>query len=296
MVDRLQARNLFSNRAPDVLTNPEVYSFVDLQQNAGAIMVIDPEEAGRCVDDLSDTCTKAEHFAMSGGKVIWCGGSTDNGEAQIVLPALRAAVDRAGSNTKIFAFPGSESQVALGADATLWLHMPQLYPVLELRPDLEKYFCSQFVAIAEKSRGLNIPVIPVNYILFNAGKPTTVERVTGITAFQVSEGIDEDAIMKELAPWCSPGMPFILELGSGPDKHVNLAPVGKRIYEATGVMPVITGGIKTAEIIRGITEELPFPTVFGTVAEKAKPEEFPTIYGSFRAAHPLTGRQSVAKQ
>lgn len=259
--------------------------FIDAIGQAGPIMVIDPEEA---IDDLAETVERTKIAAQMGLKAILMGGSTDSGEAEVVVPHIRTAIDEAGAETVILGFPGSSRQIVAGIDCTLLLDLPQIYEVFAGNPQLEQYLRAQQAGIIQKTQALGVPLVPVKYILFSAGEPTSVEKATRINGIKVGPEMNVDAIMQTLEPWCHPGDQVFLELGSAPDSSVNLAPIAERVFALTGVIPIISGGIAGPDNVRVVTQDHPYPVGFGSLAEKTPADSFAAVYRSLREAHPLT--------
>jgi len=253
-------------------------------QKAGPIMVIDPEKA---LKDLSNTAKRAAIASKLGMSVILIGGSTDSGEADVVVPEIRRALDSCGGNTLLLAFPGSSRQVVLGVHACMLLDLPQIYPVFEQNEKLKEHFLGERERIVHKCNVRRIPLVPVTYLLFSAGSPTSVEKVTGISGIKVRDDMDVGRVMETVGPWCKPGDQVFLELGSSPDQPINLAPIAREVFNATGVVPIISGGVSRAEHVRQITKELPYPVGFGSLAETTPPDQFSAVYQSLRASHPL---------
>ncbi len=254
-------------------------------EGAGLIMVIDPEKA---FYDLEDTLKRIEIAARMGMKVILIGGSTDKkNEAGIVIPEVSRVIKRVERDTLVAAFPGTSSQVVESIDATFSLFLPQLDSVYRANPKAGEFLTGEYFKVIERSRQLGVPVIPVTYVLFNCGKPTSVEIATGIDAINVQNGVDVERNMKTIRPWLKHGGLVMLEAGSRPETSVNLGPVAEEVYKQTQVLPIVTGGIKSVELIRLITRNYPFPVVFGSVAEQTPPDYFGMLYREFMESHPL---------
>lgn len=281
-----EARRAYIQVQQEAAASPEVAELIATIEQAGPVMVIDPEKA---IDDLPDTLERTRIAARLGLKVIIIGGSTDSGESTTVVPAVRDAIDEVDGPTRLLAFPGSSRQVVPGVHASLLLHLPQIYPVFAQRDKVEQFLSTEFMNIIAAANRNDIPLIPVQYILFHAGVPTTVEKITGISAINViRDGMDIQAIMETMAPWCKPGELAMLELGSSPGRSINLAPIAEKVYEATGIIPLITGGINKPEHVRERTSGTRFPLGFGSLQENTPPDQFEEVYRAMRAAHPLT--------
>ena len=118
-------------------------SFVQRIENAGPIMVIDPEKA---YYDLDNTLERVKIASNNGMEVMELGGSTDaNKEAETVIPQIRDAVREVGGKTLLISFAGTSSQVVEGVDATFSLFLPQLDSVYRKSPQTaqllnEEYF------------------------------------------------------------------------------------------------------------------------------------------------------------
>jgi heptaprenylglyceryl phosphate synthase len=261
-----------------------VTSIVEIIQRAGPIMVIDPEKA---FYDMPDTIERTRIAVRMGMQAIIIGGSTDNGESFIVVPAIREAIDDVGGPTKLIAFPGSSRQVVKGVHASLLLHLPQIYDVFEKHPAAEPHFCGEFLRIIRRCQAIDVPIVPIQYLLFHAGVPTSVEKATKISAINVRDGIDLPAIIETVRPWCTPNQLVFLELGSAPDRSINLGPIAHEIHRMTNVIPIVSGGINKPEHVREITKTLPYPVGFGSLAEKTPVDQFEDVYRAFLAAHPL---------
>ena len=110
----------------------KIVSIVRTIENAGPIMVIDPEEA---YYDLENTLERVRIASGNGMDVMELGGSTDKyNEASVVIPQIRNAVEEVGGNTLLISFPGTGSQVIKGVDATFSLFLPQLDKVYRENP------------------------------------------------------------------------------------------------------------------------------------------------------------------
>lgn len=259
-------------------------TIVDIIQQAGPIMVIDPEKA---VNDLDDTLERTKIAAAMGMKIILIGGSTDNGEADIVVPAVRNAIDAVAGKTLLLAFPGSSRQIAQGVHVALLLELPQIYKVFNQNRALETFLRGERDKIIQKCQKYGIPLVPVTYLLFSAGGPTSVEKVTGISGINVRGGVNVSQIMDVVAPWCNLGDLVFLELGSAPCQSISLAPIAYEVYEITRTLPIISGGINKPEHVQQITSVLPCPVGFGSLAENTPPERFDATYQGLLSAHPL---------
>jgi heptaprenylglyceryl phosphate synthase len=247
-------------------------------------MVVDPEVARH---DLSNTLERVRTASEMGMEAMLLGGSTDAGsEAQTVIPRIGEAVREVGGNTLLLGFPGTSSQVVGSVDATLSLFLPQLDEVYRSSPRRAELLSGEYIEIVDRSRRLGIPIIPATYIIFNGGRKTTVETITGVNGINVQGGIDTELVMDTITPWLSPHDLVILELGSGPDASVNLGPVAKEVYEKTQVHPIVTGGVNSPELIREIAKHIHTPVGFGTVAENTPPGSFRDLYEGLRRAHP----------
>lgn len=265
-------------------TSEKITSIVRRIENAGPIMVIDPEKA---FYDLDDTLERVRIASRNGMDFIELGGSTnDNDEAETVIPRVREAVREVRGKTLLISFPGTSSQVVKGVDITFSLFLPQLDRVFREIPKIAQLLNREYFEIIDRSRQLGVPVIPVTYILFNGGKKTSVERATRIDAINVQDGIDIEPVMNTLDPWLNPFDLVMLEMGSGPDTHVNLGSVAREVYKRTQVRPIVTGGVSTPELMREITKYIPSPVVFGSVAERTPPNQFEELYRNFREVHP----------
>lgn len=293
--ERYQPQGLFDNRRVmsmyqalrrEAIDSEQTTNIVRRIENAGPIMVIDPEVA---YYDLGDTLERVRIASRNGMEVMELGGSTDaNNEAETVIPQIRDAVREVGGNTLLISFPGTSSQVVEGVDATFSLFLPQLDSVYRNRENsqIAQSLNGEYFEIIDRSRRLGIPIIPVTYILFNGGKKTSVEKATGIDAIKVQGGIDIELVTKTLAPWLNPNDLVMLEMGSNPDTSVNLGPVARKVYEKTQVHPIVTGGVSSPKLIEEITRHTRSPVVFGSVAERTPPDSFEKLYRDFRESHP----------
>jgi heptaprenylglyceryl phosphate synthase len=291
--ERYESQGLFDNKVVideqealrrEAVESNEIVSIVKTIEHAGPIMVIDPEKA---LDDLNNTLERVKIASENGMKVMEIGGSTDaNNGAETVIPAIRDVVDKAGGDTLLISFPGTSSQVIKGVDATFSLFLPQLDSVYRKKPQVVQHLNKEYLEIINRSRQLDVPVIPVTYVLFNGGEKTSVEKVTGIDAIRVQDGIGVNEVMNTLDPWLQPNDLVMLEMGSGPDTSVNLGPVAREVYERTLVRPIVTGGISSPQLMGEVTKHIHSPVVFGSVAERTPPHLFEDLYKSFRDTHP----------
>lgn len=259
--------------------------YIEAIQEAGPMLVVDPEKAAQ---DMVATLERVVIAVQNGIKIILMGGSTDSGEAEAVVPLLREVIETTESDTLILAFPGSSRQVVAGVDGVLLLNLPQILEVFAQNKTAEEYFKKEKETIITKSIELQLPLIPITYLIFNSGTPTSVEKATGINGLQVT---DEESFQRALS-YClkdrKAGEQVFLELGSGPDTWVDLSPIAHAIYKVTGVLPIISGGVNSPEKVSILTRELPYPLGFGSLAEQTRPQDFEEIYKSLRKAHPLT--------
>lgn len=263
-----------------------VASLIPIIEDGGPTLVVDPEEVYK---DPHNTLERVRIAAGNGMKVMEIGGSTDeNNAAEVVIPLIREAVDEVGGETFLMSFPGTSSQVQPEVDGVYSLILPQLEEVSQKNPLKFSYLIDEYFEIIARSRRFGLPIIPITYILFNGGEPTSVEKVTEIEAINVRDGVDVAGVMKTIAPWLKPKDVVMLEMGSGPDKSVNLGPVAKEVYGITGVRPIVTGGIDNEELIKDITKHGHFPTVVGSKAEQTPPHLFEKLYLGLREAHPST--------
>jgi heptaprenylglyceryl phosphate synthase len=261
------------------------YLYTETITKAGPMMVIDPEKA---IGDLQSTLEKTRIAVEQGLKVILVGGSTDQGETSVVVPALQEVIDATDRDTILLSFPGSSRQVVKGVDAVLLLDLPQIYEVFEENKAVEEYFREERNLIIDRSRKFNVPLIPVTYIIFSAGRTTSVERATGIKGLAVDNSVSFQQAREYALRKCNPGKLVFLELGSNPVSWVNLSPIAEAIYEATGIVPIISGGINSPEKVATLTRNGTFPIGFGSLAENTLPENFKNVYSALRKAHPLT--------
>ncbi len=250
-------------------------------ERAGLIMVIDPEKA---FEDLPKTAEKARIAVERGMEVIFVGGSTGKDEAGKVVSAVKATLESSQVTPLLIGFPGSSEQVVPGLDACLLLYLPQIFDVFRTDQRRRDYFAREYFRIIEKCSKLNLPLIPLKYILFSAGEPTSVEMVTGIKGINVcgDDHIERGSV--RVTPWCQEGDLVFLELGSGAEP-VNLGPIAETVYSLTKVMPIVSGGIKTPDNVRAITENLPFPLGLGTLGEEARSEDFGELLEGLSEAH-----------
>ncbi|MFC1600689.1 hypothetical protein ACFL25_01265 [Patescibacteria group bacterium] len=272
-----------------------VAKIINRIRTAGPIMVVDPEKA---YYDLEDTLERVRIFSRMGGRILEFGGSTDNNnEAEKVIPFVREVIDEIRDEDKgdtlIISFPGTSSQVVEGVDAVFSLFPPQLDEVFRQDEAMAQYWTAQYFGIIENGEELGVPVIPVTYILFNGGRPTTVEKQTGIRAIDVKDGVNVNGVMRTIKPWLSPGDLGMIELGSSPETSVDLSGVAEEVFEITKVPWIVTGGVNSVEHIRRVTRNRPFPVVFGSVAEKTPPDYFGMLCGEFIESHPLTQARYV---
>jgi heptaprenylglyceryl phosphate synthase len=286
LFDDVSIMRVYQNLRREAAESGRTRSIVGRIETAGPIMVIDPEKA---YYDLPATLEKVRIASRMGMSVMEIGGSTDqNGESETVIPETRKAIDEARGDTLLISFPGTSSQVVKGVDATFSLFLPQLDGIFRQRPQVAEILKAEYLTVIDRSRQLDIPLIPVTYILFNGGKKTSVEKATGVDAINVQNGADVGGIMKSISPWLDKGDLVMLEMGSGPDISVNLGPVAREVYEVTKVRPIVTGGINSPDIMREVTKYLETPVVFGSVGEQTSIDEFENLYEGFRVAHPFT--------
>jgi len=270
----------------EALESSEIRRIIKIIENAGPIMVIDPEKA---YEDLDNTLARVKIASENGMKVMELGGSTDeNKGAETVIPAIRDVVDKVGGDTLLISFPGTSSQVVKGIDATFSLYLPQLEEVTKTHPHIVEHLNGEYQGIIDRSKKLDVPVFPVTYILLNGGKATSVEEQTKINAIKVHEGLSVEKVMEEIKPWISEEELVMLEMGSSPETSVNLGPLAKEVDKITHVRPIVTGGISSPKLMREVTQHIHSPTVFGTIAENTPPERFEKLYMEFRNAHPST--------
>lgn len=283
LFDNGMVMSMYQSLRREAAGSKEIKDIVGRIENAGPIMVIDPEVA---YSDLNNTLERVKIASENGMEVMELGGSTDtNNEARTVIPQIRDAVKEIGGKTLITSFPGTSSQVVEGVDATFSLFLPQLDHVYRENP-LTQFLNREYFEIIDRSRRLGVPVIPVTYILFNGGKKTSVEKATGIDAIKVQNGVNMELVMNTISPWLHENDLVMLEMGSGPGTFVNLGPVAREVYERTQVRPIVTGGVSLPEHIAKITEHIHSPVVFGSVAERTPPSLFKELYRNFRAVHP----------
>ncbi len=284
LFDNQKVMGMYGHLRKDAAESQITRAYVNWIENSGPTIVIDPEVA---LGDLDNTLQRVRIAATMGMKVMELGGSTNkNDAAKEVIPLIRKVVDDVGSDTLLVSFPGTSDQVVEGVHATYSLFLPQLDGVFKENPQIAEYFNTQYFEIIDNSQSLGVPVIPMPYILFNAGKPTTVERTTGIQGINVQDGVDTTAVMNEIAPWLGSNDLVMLEVGSAPERSVNLGGVAKEVYGITGVHPIVTGGVASPDIMRAITQEFVTPVVVGSTFERTPPEEFGKLYQAFRNAHP----------
>lgn len=284
LFDDSRVMNIYQGLRKESGESEQTVDIIRRIEKAGPIMVIDPEKA---FYDLENTLERVRIASKMGMEVMELGGSTDaRGEAEAVIPKIRDTVREVGGNTLLISFPGTSSQVVEGVDATFSLFLPQLDNVFRKNPQFAQFLNGEYFKIIDQSRELSVPVIPVTYILFNGGAKTSVEKATGIDAIKLQDGVDLDQVMNILSPWLNPNDLVMLEMGSGPDTSVNLGSVARQVYEVTNVHPIVTGGIKSPQLMREVTDHIETPVVFGTVAEQTPPQLFGNLYKNFRESHP----------
>lgn len=284
LFDNTQIMSVYQQLRKDCVKSERALGIIHRIENAGPIMVIDPEKA---YYDLDATLERVRIASQMGIEVIEIGGSTDKkNEAQSVIPRIKEAIKEVEGKTLLISFPGTGSQVIEGVDASLSLFMPQLDEVFRKNPQIAEIFTEQYFEIISKSRTLGVPIIPVTYLIFNAGKKTSVEKVTGIEGINVESGVNSGQIMEIISPWLKESDLVMLEAGSGPSKFVNLGPVAREVYEVMNITPIVTGGISSPEQMQEILQYIKCPIVFGSVGENTPPSEFGNLYQSFRNAHP----------
>lgn len=284
LFDNEEIMSTYQALRKEVNDSEQITNIIKRIENAGPIMVVDPEKA---YYNLNDTLERVRIASRNGMEVMELGGSTNaNNEAETVIPLIREAVREVNGNTLLVSFPGTSDQVIKGIDATFSLWLPQLNSVFKKSPQIAQYLNREYLEIINRSNQLNIPIIPVTYILFNAGKKTSVEKATEIHALEVKERVNTELIMNTIEPWLNKDELVMLEMGSDPDKPVNLGPVATEVYKKTQVRPIITGGVSTPEHIKEITKHTPSPVVFGSVAENTPPYLFENLYKKLRNAHP----------
>lgn len=249
--------------------------------NAGIVMVLDPEEAQK---DLADTLNRLGIASRMGIRAVLIGGSTDkNNAAAETIPLMSGVVNKLERRPLRVSFPGTASQVIEG-DAVLSLFPPQMETAKN--PEIVEYYKRQYLEIIKRAKELDMPILPTTYILFNGGKPTSVEKVTGIEAIDVKNGVNAKEIMQIITPWLNPGDFGILEMGSRPETSVDLSEVAEKVMGITGVPWIVTGGVNSVKLIGRITRNHPFPIGFGSVVEQTPPYLCPMLFREFMEAHP----------
>lgn len=255
------------------------------------VLVVDPEKAA---ESIENTTANVEVFIEEGGTKIIMGGSTDNGkddsESMRTARALDETIKRMQASVDVIAFPGSHRQVVPGVP-TMILHLPQIYTqVFRQHPEFETPFCAHYESIAAEALTRGGPAVATNYVLFNTGKITSVQKATGVHGYDLTEPLNLDKVAYEVMPHLRRGL-SILELGSSPEDNLEnyhkMRHIGDLVIATTGLTPMITGGINSPERVAAVTRYNAFPLGVGTISEVLPPDEFRAIFREMKAAHYL---------
>ncbi len=191
------------------------------------------------------------------------------GSSLLVRSDIQDFVKKLKGKTRkpVILFPGSHCQVVEGADAILFLSL--------LSGRNPQYLIDEQVRMAPLVKSYGIEPIPTAYLLFDSGKTTTVEFVTGTKPLPVDK-VDL-AVAHALAAEYLGFKLLYLEAGSG---ALNPVPgeIVRSIKENVKIPVIVGGGLNSKEkIIKAFDSGADFVVIGNKLEED--PEFLRRIYG-----------------
>ena len=191
------------------------------------------------------------------------------GSSLLVRSDMEYFIRKLKSNTSkpVIIFPGSHCQVVKGADAILFLSL--------LSGRNPQYLIDEQVKMAPLVKRYGLEAIPTAYLLFDSGKATTVEVVSGTRPLP-RDKVDL-AVAHALAAEYLGFKLLYLEAGSG---ALNPVPgeVIRIVKESVSIPLIVGGGLNTKEKIISAFESGADFIVIGNKLEE-DPEFLRRIYG-----------------
>ncbi|MDI6851226.1 MAG: geranylgeranylglyceryl/heptaprenylglyceryl phosphate synthase [bacterium] len=191
------------------------------------------------------------------------------GSSLLVRSDMEDFISRLKSNTSkpVIIFPGSHCQVVKGADAILFLSL--------LSGRNPQYLIDEQVKMAPLVKRYGLEAIPTAYLLFDSGKTTTVEFVSGTRPLP-RDKVDL-AVAHALAAEYLGFKLLYLEAGSG---ALNPVPgeVIRNIKDSVNIPLIVGGGLNTEEkILRAFENGADFVVIGNKLEED--PEFLRRLYG-----------------
>jgi putative glycerol-1-phosphate prenyltransferase len=189
-------------------------------------ILIDPDNSEDKIKEILAHCQHAgADFIFVGGSLLYKGN---------VSQTLSQIKDIA--KLPVILFPGSEMQVAKGADALLFISL-----ISGRNPEL---LIGKHVAIAPFLSELNMEIIPTGYLLIDGGKQTTASYISQTMPIPADKpGI---AMATALAGCYLGHKAIYMDAGSGAEKPISSLML-QTVAKAISVPLIVGGGIKTKQ-------------------------------------------------
>lgn len=211
-------------------------------------VLIDPEKDHD--DRRSMLC---EYISNGYADLVLIGGSTNDVlKTDYIISEVKRKAD-----CPVVLFPGSRFQLSALADA---LFLPSLISSFSA-----EYIINKHVEAAREIKALDIPVIPVGYMLIG-------DRANSATSFVTSSHpinpIQEDKIVRLALAGEHLGMKAIyLEAGSGSQTVIGNSLISA-VKQEISVPLIVGGGINTLNKFESVLSSAPSMIVLGNVLEK----------------------------
>lgn len=164
---------------------------------------------------------------------------------------------KALSKRPVVLFPGDESQLDKKADGLLLLSL--------LSGRNPEYLISKHVRAAPRIKQMNLPHIPVAYLLIGGGHRSTTEQVTGTRPMDPKQ---KTLILHTAMAAAQLGFKAIyLEAGSGARKPISPGLL-KAVKLASGLPVIVGGGIRDERTCRALIKAGANMLVLGNALEK----------------------------
>jgi phosphoglycerol geranylgeranyltransferase len=191
------------------------------KKNPLLAVLIDPDKFNRELVRLANTCSV--HCFLVGGSKL------ESGDIKQTVKAIKQL-----SNIPVVLFPGDETQLCKEADG---IFLPSL--VSGLNPN---YLIGKQTIMAPLIKKMQLPLVPMAYLLLNGNKPSSTQKVTGTQPLDYTH---KRKIMNIALASEQLGFKLIyLEAGSGAKSSVPQAII-KKVKHITSLPVIVGGGINS---------------------------------------------------